>query len=103
MDQLRAESDHEATFFGETVQSDPEGEVNSMSLYTFYRRWCRNNGYNPVCSARFKNALLRMFPGVNYTREKDENQRRVTKIEGISLQDGVSLIDGIVLRQNSAL
>ena len=93
--QLRAESDHEATFLNETVQADPEGGVESMPLYTTYRRWCQNNGYNPVCSARFKNALLRVFPGVNYTRQKDGNQGRVTVIEGISLQDGVSLVDRI--------
>ena len=59
------------------------------------RRWCQNNGYNsPVCSARFKNALQRMFPGVNYTR-KNKSQERVTVIEGISLQDGVLLFDRI--------
>lgn len=103
LEQLRAESDHEATFLSETVQADPEGGVNSMSLYTSYRRWCQNNGYNPVCSARFKNALLRVFPDANYTRKRDGSQRRITEIEGISLQDGVSLIDGIALRQNSSL
>ena len=100
LEQLRAESDHEATFLGETVQANPEGGVNSMSLYTFYRRWCQNNGYNPICSARFKNALQRVFPDANYTRKRNGSQGRITEIEGISLQDGVSLIDGIVLRQN---
>ena len=85
LDQLRAESDHEATFLSETVQTDPEGEVNSMSLYTSYRRWCQENGYNsPVCSAKFKNALLRMFPEVQYIRRRDKIDGRITVITGIS-------------------
>lgn len=96
VEQLRSESDHEATFLGETILSDPEGKVNSMPLYTAYRRWCQENGYNsPVCSARFKNAVLRMYPDARYNRPRDGSQKRVTVIEGISLQDGVALTDGI--------
>ena len=100
VEQLRSESDHESTFLSETVQGDQEGEVNSMNLYTTYRCWCQENRYkNPVCSTRFKKALLRVFPNARYTRKR-EKCGRLTVIEGISLQDGVSLIDGIVFRQN---
>ena len=96
VEQLRIESDHEATFLDETVQADPEGEVDSMPLYATYRRWCQENGYtSPVCSARFKNAVLRIYPDVRYTRKSDKAQGRVTVIEGISLKDGVSLVDRI--------
>ena len=94
VEQLRSESDHEATFLNETVQATPEGTVDSMPLYTAYRRWCQDNGYNsPVCSARFKNAVLRMYPDARYNRPRNGSQKRVTVIEGISLQDGVSLTD----------
>ena len=85
VEQLRAESDHEATFLGETVQADPEGEVGSMRLYRDYRGWCSDNGYNsPVCSARFKTALLRKYPDARYSRRRSEYHGRITVIEGIS-------------------
>ena len=84
LEQLRSESDHEATFLGETVQPDPEGEVASMRLYGEYRKWCQDNGYNPVCSARFKNAIPRLFPDVNFTRRRDKFLGRISVIEGIS-------------------
>lgn len=85
VEQLRADSDHEATFLGETVQADPEGKVNSMSLYTSYRHWCQDNGYNsPVSSARFKNTVMRMYPDVSYSRKRDKVDGRITVINGIS-------------------
>jgi putative DNA primase/helicase len=73
VEQLRADSDHEATFLSETVQADPKGKVNSMKLYTSYRKWCQDNGYNsPVSSARFKNTVMRMYPDVSYSRERQD-------------------------------
>jgi putative DNA primase/helicase len=85
LEELRAESDHEATFLDETVQADPEGEVKLMSLYRDYRKWCQDNGFNsPVSISKFKHAILRVFPDVNFTRRRDKFQGRISVIEGIS-------------------
>ena len=84
VEQLRAESDHEATFLDETIQADPEGEVNSKTLYSLYRHWCSESGYSPVCAAKFKNALLRLFPDAQPIRKRVKNQGRLTMIGGIS-------------------
>jgi putative DNA primase/helicase len=85
VEQLRADSDHEATFLSETVQANPKGKVNSLVLYTSYRKWCQDNGYNsPVSSARFKNTVMRMYPDVSYSRERDKVDGRITVITGIS-------------------
>ena len=85
IEELRAESDHEATFLRETVQADPNGFETFTRLYSAYRQWCQDNGFNsPVSSSKFKNAILRVFPGVECTRKRAELGRRVSVIVGIS-------------------
>ena len=85
LEQLRAESDHEATFLSETVRADPEGVEPFMRLYSAYREWCQDNGFNsPVSSSKFKNAILRVFPDAIFTRKRKEYLGRISVIEGIS-------------------
>ena len=85
LEQLRAESDHEATFLSETVRADPEGVESFMRLYSAYREWCQDNGFNsPVSSSKFKNAILRVFPDAIFVRRRQEYLGRISVIEGIS-------------------
>jgi len=54
-------ADREAEFIKQAVERDPEGWIERRALYTAYRAWCRDQGYEPRTETRagqrFREAL----------------------------------------------